>query len=290
MRKKRNLSPVFLLGAGRSGTKFLRDILDTSDDVTVIPYDVGYVWRYGNEHLKHDQLTPEMLNKRIIHYIKKTLPKLIKKNPNKKNPIFFIEKSVPNTLRPAFIKEIYPDAKFIHLIRDGRAVSESAIRLWETPPEKKYLFDKIKYFPVENYKYAVSYFYGFLKKKISPNNNVQTWGPRYDGIQKDLKELPLEVVCAKQWKKCIEISSAQLREFEKENVLEVKYENLMLDSSSLESISNFLGISDPERVKLNYERLVNRSNTEKWKNSLTPDQLKLINHEISKLNNELGYK
>jgi len=290
MKKKIEKTPIFLLGAGRSGTKFLRDILDASDDIAVIPYDVGYVWRYGNENLNHDQLTPDMLNKRIIKYINKTLPKLIKKYPKKKDAKIFIEKSVPNTLRPAFLNKIYPHAKFIHLIRDGRAVTESAMRLWETPPERKYLLNKIKYFPIENYKYALTYLYDLLKNKISPNNNLKTWGPRYIGIQEDLKNLPLEIVCSRQWKNCVETSLSQLKDFNNEKVLEIRYETLMLDSTTIETICEFLGISDSDKVKLNYESRVNRSHTEKWRTLLNNKQLKYINSEISELNGKLGYK
>jgi len=79
MNNKRQTNPVILLGAGRSGTKFLRDILDASNDIAVIPFDIGYVWRYGNENLEHDELTPEMINHRTVKFIKRILPKLTKR-------------------------------------------------------------------------------------------------------------------------------------------------------------------------------------------------------------------
>ena len=43
------LEPIVLIGAARSGTKILRDALATALGVPQVPYDVGYVWRYGNE-------------------------------------------------------------------------------------------------------------------------------------------------------------------------------------------------------------------------------------------------
>lgn len=281
---------IFILGAGRSGTKFLRDILDASDKVAIIPYDVGYVWRYGNENLNHDQLTPEMLNKKTIKFIKKILPKLVKKYNSKSKPSILIEKSVPNTLRPAFINEIYPNAKFIHLIRDGRSVTESSLRLWKTPPERKYLLNKIKYFPVENYKYAIGYIYNRFKKKISSDKFVPIWGPRYVGIHDDLKEQPLETVCARQWKQCVVISLSQLQNISKDQILEVRYEDLMSDTNKLKSICEFIGVSDIEKVTSYYEKNVNRSNLEKWKSNLSEHQKQIINTEINTLNRKLGYK
>src|SRR4051812_20775701 len=40
--------PVIVIGAARSGTKLLRDSLATHADVARVPYDVNYVWRFGN--------------------------------------------------------------------------------------------------------------------------------------------------------------------------------------------------------------------------------------------------
>ncbi len=280
----------FILGAGRSGTKFLRDILGSSSNIAIIPYDVGYVWRFGNENYPHDEFTPDMLTVSIKEFIRNTLPKLIEKSANKSSPSILIEKSVPNTLRPAYIQSIYPNARFVHLIRDGRAVTESAMRLWQAPPERGYLLKKLKYFPWENYQYAFKYIGNILKGKLSSNRGQQTWGPLYKGIQEDVKSLPLEIVCARQWQKCVENSKTQLADINSKNIIEVHYEDLMKDSTSLHSICNFLGIDDSKTVIDLYDAKVVRSNTQKWKKSLTSQQLDLINQEIGELNNSLGYE
>jgi len=290
MNNSTQLQPLFLLGAGRSGTKFLRDILGESSNVAIIPYDVGYVWRYGNENIPHDELTLNILNDSIKKYVTKTLPKLIKKGTNQTHTRILIEKSVPNTLRPAFVQNIYPEAKFIHLIRDGRAVTESAMRLWKAPPERGYLLNKLRYFPWKNYRYAIWYIGNLVKGKLRSGRGQQTWGPVYKGMINDAATLPLEIVCARQWKKCIEISLRQLSTFKNQNnIIEIHYEDLMKDSKALKEICNFIGIDDSKLVIEKYENKVIRAHTEKWKNSLSNDQLELINKEIESLNTSLGY-
>ena len=284
-----SLEPIFILGAGRSGTKFLRDVLDTSSEVSVIPYDVGYVWRYGNEKTPHDELTPDMLNDDIIRYIRKTLPSLTKSYPKKPKAKIFIEKSVPNTLRAAFVHTVYPEAKFIHLIRDGRSVTESAIRLWKTPPNKGYLLKKLRYLPIRNYPYAISYLFNLLLNRTLSSKSFPIWGPRYNGIYKDLKIHPIEVICAKQWKKCVENSLSQLKDVNKGQIIEVHYEDLMLNSNAIKSICEFINIKDKEEVVFNYEKKVNRTHSKKWINSLDKKQLELINNEIKSLNMKIGY-
>jgi hypothetical protein len=279
---------VFLLGAGRSGTKFLRDILDSSSSIGVIPYDVGYVWRYGNENFSSDELIPEMITPSIEKNIKNILPALVKKNGDDQIEIL-IEKSVPNTLRPSFIRRIYPDAKFIHLIRDGRSVTESAIRLWSSPPKKRYLLKKIRYFPWRSYSYAIWYFKNFLKGIFQYGQNQRIWGPRYSGIDKDVEVLPLELICARQWKRCVETSLSQLDSFPRDKVLTVHYEDLIKDQKYVEKICNFIGVSNKQDILDNYNKRVVRSNVDKWRESLSGDQLKIINKEISGLNADLGY-
>ena len=184
MNKDNKIEPIIILGAGRSGTKFLRSLLEVSKDVTTIPYDVGYIWRYGNEFLKHDELKPEMANKKVVKYIRANLPKLIRQS--KPGAHYLIEKSVPNTLRPAFLYKVYPEAKFVHLIRDGRAVTESSIRLWSEPVERSYLLDKLRYFPWTNYKYALWYLWNMIKWRLFKGRGGYIWGPRYKGIEKDI--------------------------------------------------------------------------------------------------------
>jgi hypothetical protein len=50
------MNVVFVIGAARSGTKFLRDVIGASPYAAVVPYDVNYVWRGGNEGFPDDAL------------------------------------------------------------------------------------------------------------------------------------------------------------------------------------------------------------------------------------------
>ena len=61
----------FLIGAARSGTKFLRNCFSVSDEIEIVPYDIGYVWRYGNEKISHDELKPSDLDNKLKFWIRK---------------------------------------------------------------------------------------------------------------------------------------------------------------------------------------------------------------------------
>lgn len=280
------MTPIFIIGAGRSGTKFLRDLLSASPVIATVPYDVGYIWRHGNHGLTHDEFTPDMANQEIRNYIHHTLPTLAKGQG--KDTRYFVEKSVPNTLRPAFLHTIYPNAKFIHLIRDGRAVTESSIRMWNAPTDLMYLLRKLQYFPVSSYKHALWYLKNTFLGGLATSGRTSIWGPRYNGIDSDLTDLPLETLCARQWRKSVETAQAQLITIPTIQVIEIRYENLMTDPSVIERLCHFLDIPSAE-INESFKNMLDSSNINKWRETLEKRQLKNIEKEIGALLSNLDY-
>jgi enamine deaminase RidA (YjgF/YER057c/UK114 family) len=282
------LQPIFIIGAGRSGTKLLRGLIDASDEVVTVPYDIGYVWRYKNESVPHDELEIKHINLSIKKYIRKTIPKLVKKEISE-NSRFLLEKSVPNSLRVSFMRAAFPEAKFIHLIRDGRAVVESAIRLWQLPPEKGYLKDKLRYFPLSNYRYAFWYVENLIRGRLLSSRGQKIWGPRYLGMEEDSLSKPLEYVCAKQWGKCVENALDQLSGLDDSQLFTLSYERLVKDKTVLKDISNFIGIKDFSAISQAYDSTISSVNLEKWKERITEDQLNIILNEIESTLTKVGY-
>jgi hypothetical protein len=278
--------PVFLIGAGRSGTKFLRSCLAASEDVDIIPYDINYVWRYGNETLSHDEFKPTDVTPNIANYIKNILPTL--SNTQKLTARFLVEKSVPNTLRVSFINEVFPEAKFIHIVRDGRAVIESSVRQWKEPVSKVYLFQKLKYFPWRNYRYAYWFVCNLIKSKLF--NQPPIWGPRYEGIEEDVSLLSVEEVCAKQWSRCVDVVGKQLKELDQNRVLIISFESLMSKPSVIKDLCEFVGINDIENVEQYFLAHVDRSNNDKSIGRLTPDAINAIDKYAKDSLIRLGYK
>jgi Sulfotransferase family len=59
-------------------------------------------------------------------------------SPWKRPPIRLVEKSPKNTLRVPFMRELFPDARFLHLTRDPRSNIASLIRGWRSDRHKTY--------------------------------------------------------------------------------------------------------------------------------------------------------
>jgi len=263
-----DFQPLILLGAGRSGTKILRDVLSTHPDIDSVPFDVNYIWTIGNAKAIDDQLAPNSLSNTDRSRIIQQLAKQSKGAP------FLIEKTVSNTLRLPFVLKVFPEAKFIHLIRDGRDVTESVSRQWGETREISYFFKKLKTFPLRYaFSYLMSYGYNWLKHSLgSQGQDDYIWGVRYPGYRKDLKEKSTLQVCATQWVTCVETSLEQLAEVDPTRQVEVRYEALMLEpQKQLQRIADFIGIDG----QFESSRF-NAKNIGKYKAALSEQQMDSI--------------
>jgi len=276
--------PIIIIGAGRSGTKFLRDLISQGNNCEKIPYDIGYIWKYGNESIKCDELLIGHVNKKIKNHIRKSIYYYVRKRGTK----YIIEKSVPNALRTDFVYNVFPEAKYINIVRDGRDVVESSFRVWNQPHKISYYIKKLRYFPINNIGYINWYLRNVV---IGVKSSNRVWGPLYNGIFEDLKSLPLFEVCAKQWDRCIQKSLFGLANIDEPNKLSIKYEHLVHNPDTVGIISNFLGFSNISYLKLkNYHNtmvLKNRSGL--WKKSFTNDQNSIILSHIKQSLSDLSY-
>lgn len=275
--------PIFLIGAARSGTKILRDTIATHPELSKIDYDINFIWKRFNEEIKHDELGREDVKPKFIKFIKKYLDKKANGKP------FLIEKTVGNTLRIPFLLEIFPNAKFIILYRDGRDVIESVVRQWGGAATNQYLVKKLFSVPVfQVLPFLFSYGVDTLKIKMGLSQGQKyVWGVRYKGIEEDLKKNKSRVeICTKQWINC---TSAILQNKDKvpaDNLLEIYYEELVKDpNKAFEKIGEFIHLDND---KFNYTS-IRPSNVGKAKKTLSKKDFHRIQIMIRPQLIALGY-
>lgn len=262
--------PIILIGAARSGTKFLRDVLASSNQAKCVPYDVNYVWRFGNEKHDDDALPLEKLDDRKRQFIRKTLKSLAKIASDDEQTVM-VEKTVSNTLRLPYVHAVYPNARYIHLIRDGRAVTESAMRLWQAPPDWGALLKKLREMPLSNFDYAFWFATNQIKGLFSKKDGGKVWGPRYVGIDEDVANLPLLDVCSLQWVNCVTSTLDALADIPPEQVKTIRYEDLVRDEQALRDLCDFLGLSDTETVISSFKARVKLGQNDKWMEKISDD-------------------
>lgn len=285
---REGLRPVLILGAARSGTKFLRRLLAASRACRVIPHGISHVWRYGNHHHPDDAIPASRCTERIAHHIRKDLLRLATVTPD--DPaMYLVEKSSANTLRVRFVAALLPDARYIHLVRDGRDVAASAYQRWTAPVDPAYLLRKLRLLSLSNIRFGLWYLRNVARGRLRGSRSPAIWGPRYPGIQTDVASLPTLEVCAKQWSACVEAALDGLDAIPAERQITISYEDLATDAGVIASVAAFLQVPDPQAILAAYHRTVRDDRIGTWREVLSDEDLARIMPHLEPMMHRLAY-
>lgn len=164
-----DLKPIFIVGCPRSGTTILASLLNSHSEIAAatethffnfISKQKKYEWREFDENqmrlmldesriqdfCNHAEVDPQDLIKYFVEefgsaelsehdlpkdkfYRKKIFDILIRALLTKKNKLRFCEKTPQHLLNVEEILELYPNARFINIVRDGRDVVNSLLKM-----------------------------------------------------------------------------------------------------------------------------------------------------------------
>lgn len=267
-----NQKPIIILGAPRSGTNMLRDVLCQHPSLVTWPCDeINPIWKYDN-YKQSDELNSQSLTKRIDNYIKRQFEK-ISQTPS----TTIVEKTCANTLRPEFIYNIFPDAKFIFIYRNGYDCAISAKKKKIKKFDFSYQLRKLKYAPIQSLPFLI------LEKL-----GTEIWGPNYNGMIKDLKYLnPLEI-SSKQWMKCNRSVLNFIEEFPSAQIISINYEEFVSNPNlSLKEILDFLSLDVDIKFKFQTEHIF-KSSIGNSTRELSPEERESISIFIDETNRLLN--
>ena len=166
----KDISPIFIIGSPRSGTTLLRLILNRHSRIA-IPEETWYFpdlykrlekffkqkdWRFEVAGYIKKCTTvhfPELdeseifsglvdINKNEVPNILATINRLFAIKDNKPR---WGDKTPGYVLHLPLLKNIFPEAKVVHIIRDGRDVVPSILKYWEVGPQT-YSFIETAYY------------------------------------------------------------------------------------------------------------------------------------------------
>ena len=263
-------APVVLIGAARSGTKFIRDVLASASGVRCVPYDVNYVWRHGAPTESHDALDPELLTDQQINYIRQSLFKLAKLGDDD----ILIEKTVSNSLRVKYVDKVFPNARYVHIVRDGRDVTESAMRQWLAKPDISALLRKLSEVPIGSHKYVYWFARNFIAGALNGRGGGRVWGPRFPSIFSIAGKASLAETCALQWRESVTRADEDLRALpdSANRVAVVRYEEFVKNEAVLVSLIDFLELPDQESILNTYRATCRPPDSNRWKLLADDDQ------------------
>jgi hypothetical protein len=127
--EKYSKKPIFIVGSPRSGTTLMRYIIDAHPNIFCPPCETflfntlnttfnGFIWK---DHYAQLPFTRKALIKWLRKYILDLFGNLALKTGKRR----WAEKTPSHILFMDFINEVFPDAQFIHMIRNGYDVVKS---------------------------------------------------------------------------------------------------------------------------------------------------------------------
>jgi Sulfotransferase family len=278
-----------IVGAPRSGTNMLRDMIALTPGVCTWPCDeINYIWRHGNASHPDDELLPEHATPRVQAYIRRAFESLARR----KAAPWVVEKTCANSLRVGFVDRILPDAKYVFLVRDGRDSVASAMLRWTAPMNWSYIARKARYVPFTDLpRYLSSYAANRIHRLRSAELRLASWGPRFRGMQDLSVSSSLAEMCAAQWERCVAKARKELADIESARVILVKYEQLVTQPlAELSRLQEFLGINTPAELRRSATRLVSTRNVGKWRSALDAQTLARIAPIMDSQLIQLGYQ
>jgi len=280
--------PIIIIGAGRSGTKILRDILCAHSKLVTWPCDeINPIWRHDHANYPTDELKPEQATPKIKKYIRSKFKKILKKYNGER----VVEKTCANALRINYVYEIFPNAQFIHLIRDGRDVAESARKRWKGDVKISYIIKKGRYIPFFDIPYyAFQFISNRFQRILNKKNQPKTWGPIFFKIEEIAKTKDLIETCGIQWRECVNRAKKDFQNIPSSQIYEIKYEELVKNpQKEFRNIFNFLNLNFEENIKSTIIKKITNKNIGKWKKNLSQKDIDKLMPHIKDLMIELKY-
>lgn len=241
-------SSVIIVGAPRSGTNMLRDVLTALPGFETWDCDeINLLWKHGNIEVPHDELTAAHARPEVVRYLRDAFADFGRKH----DAAVVVEKTCATSLRVGFVSAALPDAKYIFIRRDGIDATASTIKRWNAPFDLKYTLKKVRYVPARDFPVHLARFLGKKLKQLRTGTagsvdgqaSVETWwGPRPHDFREVMREHTLEEAAFIQWQRCVELSRRDLGALPAEQVCEVVYEEFVKDPEvGLRRILEFLG-------------------------------------------------
>lgn len=279
-------APIILFGNFRSGTTMLQKLICAHPDVVALYEPVG-LWLYADPGRIHDEFDERDATDKVKRYIRNEFFKYQLQSGNR----IIVEKTPHNILRIPYVRAIFPEARFLYIVRNPLSFISSVELKWQQPATRKRIVKRLKSTPVTQLHHYLKHFLNqHWNNRILRRKYLSVWGPRYKGIQEDLKAEDLMVIIARQWSRASSKAERDLTRFEDGQALKLRYEDFVQDPiPHMERICAHCGLQMTKEMVETVKSVVKTDRNLKWQR-FEPQVLARIIPELSEEIQRHGYE
>ncbi|MCA9297623.1 MAG: sulfotransferase [Phycisphaerales bacterium] len=253
--------PIFVLGNVRSGTTLIQDSFGLVKGVESW-FEPRTIWAYADPGRRHDRFTAEDATPKVKAYIRRRFEKRQKKTGAR-----VMEKTPSNVMRIPYVHAVFPESKFIYVIREPLAHISSAEYRWRNAINFGHLMERFLETPkTQLHHYAKRVVSDHFRRKVLKQKHVSVWGVRYPGIYEDLPNHTTEEIIGKQWAACSKQVAEDLAALPPDMSYQVRYEDFVKDPVT--HFRNMMDLNGLELTKDVEDRIARRTDSSrqaKWK-------------------------
>ncbi len=281
--------PIIIIGAPRTGKSMIGDTLQASGEI-FDNSEALMIWNHGmkrrNSDVRHSLEANLELREKIVSLCAKSVHRYGKKR--------YLDNLSYNMLRIPFINKLIPEAKIIHVYRNGEKAIPEILFGWTNHDtirkavRRRWREINPKTFPPFLLRFASNYVRTIMGYSRS------TWGPITPGMMDFKKSHSLEELVAYQWVSLISIARRDLGKLPDNSWIEVRYEDMISDpENKFEQICEFCEVENPEAVLQHAKKNINPhqlpNHAQNFKIIPKPEKWNLIMEMIKPTQYELGY-
>jgi len=261
-------TPLLIVSADTHSAEILRNILASHDDFYTSNADLNTLWKLGNKNISHDLLTPRRHGSpKKYQKIRAKLFKILKQDTHKR----IIDSSSGNIMRIAYLHKTIPEAKIIHIVRDGRSVVADQIS--EHPHNKE---------KSNHHAFGIAHFFQTLYGLLNFKSKSLLKNPNWPKMFEDTKALSRPNCYALQWIKANQAVQKQRDYIPEDLFLTLRYEDLIEHTGkTLDTLIKFIGYETPPFALWNYAKNTLPSQSHTSLNSLEKEEQQLVLETLS---------
>lgn len=226
-------------------------------------YEPRTIWVYADPGRPHDRFTAEDATPRVKRYIRRRFLK----HQLSHGDLRVMEKTPSNLMRIPYVRAIFPESRYVYVIRSAFPYLSSSELRWRLPITLGHTWERLREVPKTQLPYYLHrYVRDHIRIRILRHKHASIWGVRYPGVYEDLAAMSVEEVIARQWAAASRQAEADLADMDPSLTLRIRYEDFVADPvNQFERILHHFDLSMTAELAAHVGRQTDPTRHDKWR-------------------------